>query len=155
MTCRSLKPFRTVQPRESMTSCKEIAFAFSLFLIGRKSELACTELESKSFRPMFPHVTRSHLCWQLLLFAEGRLMDPSVVATAGSAAVVAVNDQTSGATRSAAEQSQDHVVQGRAALQGRTNDYPQEDQGKHTDGRTTNALPHQVRQDESHGSFSS
>ena len=63
-------------------------------------------------------------------------MDASVVATAGSAAVVAVNDQTSGATRSAAEQGQDHVVQGQAALQDRTNGYPQQDQGKHTDGRT-------------------
>ena len=47
-------------------------------------------------------------------------MARSVVATAGSAAVVAVNDQASGATRSAAEQGQDHVVQGQAALQGQT-----------------------------------
>ena len=104
---------------------------------------------------MFQHVTRSHLCWQLLLFAEGRLMDPSVVATAGSAAVVAVNDQASGATRSAAEQGQDHVVQGQAALQGQTNGYPQDvaGKGKHTDGRTTEALPHQERQVESRDSL--
>ena len=80
-------------------------------------------------------------------------MDPSVVTTIRSAAVVAVVDVTEEATRSTADGGQKYV-EGRS-LMSQTNEDLQSEQGRQSnDGGTPDAPPHQVRQDESHGLLS-
>ena len=80
-------------------------------------------------------------------------MDPSAVATVGSAAVVAVADLTAEATRTTADGGQDHAVRGLFQMS-QTNGNPQSEQGRQSnDGRTSEAPPHQMQQDESHGPF--
>ena len=47
------------------------------------------------------------------------------------------------------------VLKDHRSLMSQTNEDPQSEQGRQSnDGRTSEAPPHQVRQDESHGSFS-
>ena len=95
------------------------------------------------------HVTRLFVyCLLQNHVPEGRKpMDPSVVATVGSAAGVAVNvtDPTEEATRSTADGGQERE-EGRS-LTSQANEDPQSEQGRQSnDGRTSEVPPHQVRQ---------